>query len=219
MSNEVRGFIALTGGTAGALDAIADADLTDQDYAFGVVAGVQHCYWYDDDSGVAENSPYVIAPDDVGEGDGRWILSGFQPAFSHVIVEATGGQTITSGSPITIQYNSEIKDLLGEFNTGTYTFTAIYAGYYLVTATILSDVENWGAGSSLILTAVPSVATPIAGVRPLQPTVDSKQASGFVSGGIYLTASETLHITVYSTNSGSIDLATSSNRLDIHRIA
>ena len=68
------GFIALTGGGQGALDKIDGADLDDQDFAMGVVSGVVHQYWLDIDSGAAENSPYVIAPD-TNAGDKRWILA------------------------------------------------------------------------------------------------------------------------------------------------
>jgi len=70
----IYGFIALTGGAQGALDAIDGAALDDQDMAIGVVAGVVHQYWLDIDSGAAENSPYVIAPD-TNAGDKRWILT------------------------------------------------------------------------------------------------------------------------------------------------
>jgi len=70
----VYGFIALTGGGQGALDAIDGADLKDQDYAFGPVAGTVHQYWLDVDSGLAESPPDIIAPD-TNAGDKRWILA------------------------------------------------------------------------------------------------------------------------------------------------
>lgn len=70
----VYGFIALTGGGQGALDAIDGADLDDQDFATGVVAGIVYQYWLDEDSGLDESSPNIIAPN-ANAGDKRWILS------------------------------------------------------------------------------------------------------------------------------------------------
>ncbi len=66
--------IALTGGAAGALDAIDGTDLANQDVAIVVVQGdkVYH-YVLDADSGMAENSPSCIAPDH-NAGTKRWIL-------------------------------------------------------------------------------------------------------------------------------------------------
>jgi len=68
------GFIALTGGGQGALDAIDGTDLDDQDLATGVVDGKALQYWLDIDSGLAEDPPNVIAPD-TNAGDKRWILA------------------------------------------------------------------------------------------------------------------------------------------------
>jgi len=64
-------FQALTGGAAGALDAISHTVLTDKDMAIGDDGTASYVYWYDDDSVLAEDSPNVIAPD---SGTGRWIL-------------------------------------------------------------------------------------------------------------------------------------------------
>jgi len=65
-------FQALTGGAAGALDAISHTVLTDKDMAIGDDGAAQgFLYEYDADSVLAEDSPGVIAPD---SGTGRWIL-------------------------------------------------------------------------------------------------------------------------------------------------
>jgi len=85
---KIYGATALTGGAAGALDAIADASLADKDCAVVFVqSGSVYHYVYKADSTAAESSPTVITPDDVS-GDGRWLLepyyiaSGtYEPAF------------------------------------------------------------------------------------------------------------------------------------------
>jgi hypothetical protein len=63
----------LTGGLAGDLDSVDGALLLDGDFAFVTEAGILYVYNLDDDSGVAESSPTVIAPD-VNPGTKRWLL-------------------------------------------------------------------------------------------------------------------------------------------------
>jgi hypothetical protein len=74
MAKNIYGRYALTGGAAGALDEIDGAGLADKDMAIVFVqdAGV-YCYILDADSGAAEASPGIIAPD-TNAGDKRWIL-------------------------------------------------------------------------------------------------------------------------------------------------
>lgn len=65
----------LIGGGADALDAIDGDDLTDKDVGYVAIVGTALFYQYtlDDDSGAAEDSPDVIAPD-TNPGNKRWIL-------------------------------------------------------------------------------------------------------------------------------------------------
>ena len=73
MSNMVYGATALTGGTAGALDAIDGAILVDKDMAIAITGGYTYAYLLNATSGAAESSPDVITPD-TNPGDKRWIL-------------------------------------------------------------------------------------------------------------------------------------------------
>ncbi len=73
MANNIYGFIALTGGAAGALDKIDGAALADKDMAYGCLGGCYYAYALDTDSGAAESSPDVITPD-TNAGTKRWIL-------------------------------------------------------------------------------------------------------------------------------------------------
>lgn len=81
MASRIFGFIALTGGGTGALDAIDGDLLSDKDVAFGVVDGVTRTYYLDADSGASESSPAIIAPN-TNAGDKRWILSDAGDDFS-----------------------------------------------------------------------------------------------------------------------------------------
>jgi hypothetical protein len=76
MANNIYGAIALTGGAAGALDAIDGTDLADKDMAMTLVQGDKaYLYVLDADSGASESSPSVISPD-ANAGTKRWILHG-----------------------------------------------------------------------------------------------------------------------------------------------
>lgn len=72
MATKVIYRFALTGGGT-ALDGLDGGSISDGDVAFVFAANTSYQYKYDDDSGVAESSPEIIAPDS-GTTDGRWIL-------------------------------------------------------------------------------------------------------------------------------------------------
>ena len=68
-----------TGGAAGDLDATSYIGLSTGRVA-RVVSGTLMCWYvYNSTSSTAENSPHVIAPDDIGANPGRWLLLGMGP--------------------------------------------------------------------------------------------------------------------------------------------
>jgi hypothetical protein len=73
----IYGAIALTGGGTGALDKLDGAVLSDKDCAIVVTESTIYFYFLDADSGRAEDSPSVIAPND-NPGNKRWILVGIR---------------------------------------------------------------------------------------------------------------------------------------------
>ena len=80
MAIKIRGAYGLIGGGAGALDAIDGAALVDKEIAIVVMPlGYTYVYTLDADSGAAESSPDIIAPD-ANPGNKRWILNGIVPA-------------------------------------------------------------------------------------------------------------------------------------------
>lgn len=75
MAVECKGFTAISGGGAGALDAEPNANIDDGDPAIVFVEGAGvYSYVADTASGAAESLPNVVAPDDVGGGNLRWLL-------------------------------------------------------------------------------------------------------------------------------------------------
>lgn len=88
---------ALTGGAAGALDSIDGTALQDGEVAHVWMSNVLYIYLLDADSGAAESSPAIIAPD-TNAGDKRWILqsyySGSGTLYTDHIAESTAGHGV-----------------------------------------------------------------------------------------------------------------------------
>lgn len=87
----------LTGGGAGALDKIDGSILNDWDAAIVIKLGFALFYSLDVDSGAAESSPDVIAPD-TNAGNKRWILTGISeiPAGAMKQLKNIGTTTISA---------------------------------------------------------------------------------------------------------------------------
>lgn len=88
---------ALTGGAATALDSIDGAALQDGEIAHVWISNVLYIYLLDVDSGAAESSPAIIAPD-TNPGDKRWILqsyySGSGTLYTDHIAESTAAHGV-----------------------------------------------------------------------------------------------------------------------------
>ena len=132
MANNFYGAIGLIGGGAGFLDAIDGAGLTDLDAAFVQVFNTFHAYTLDADSGAAESSPAVIAPD-TNAGTKRWILQNIHVAgineevidhdallnfvanehINHSVVDMVAGIGISGGGDITASrtFNLDFTEL------------------------------------------------------------------------------------------------------------
>ena len=89
---------ALTGGGDHALDGYDGNDLVDGDRALTITTTEVYIHLLDDDSGAAESSPAVIAPD-TNAGNKRWIL------VSKFRVSATDSTTFQINSSGTLEYN------------------------------------------------------------------------------------------------------------------
>ena len=83
---------ALTGGGATTLDGVDGAALVDGNLAFVTYGDVIYHYILDDDSGAAESSPDVIAPD-TNPGNKRWILQHINPIGVDMQILMSKGST------------------------------------------------------------------------------------------------------------------------------
>ena len=134
---------AITGGGASALDGIVDSGLLDGDFAFVTVGSAFYIFLYDDDSGLAENSPFVIAPDDVGAGSGRWILQVVTGLVNEIIQPAS--DTLTA-----IECSGTIINNYGQEAENTQTLCAAGKGLSgtVVIGTAGAGAFNLKAGAS-----------------------------------------------------------------------
>lgn len=99
--------IALTGGGLGALDKLDGAILNDKDGARVITESGVYVYFLDEDSAAAENSPFVIAPNN-NAGDKRWILQ-----------MPTANEIVGTGSPALSLTGTTELDSSGGAITGT----------------------------------------------------------------------------------------------------
>jgi len=122
------GAISLTGGAAGALDAINGADLSDKDGAVVITPTEIYHYTLDADSGAAEDPPRVIAPD-TNPGDKRWLLR--RDSAGAVFDGSRGAnQSIPQSTWTKITFTAENFDDDGVFNLADSKFIASTAGKY-----------------------------------------------------------------------------------------
>jgi hypothetical protein len=130
MANNIYPFSSLTGGVDDSyLDFFDGDDLTDGDFAFGIVSGKHHAYILDATSGASENSPYVVSPD-TNPGTKRWILVSLVQPFSNVFATRATALSIPNNEQTTMVYTTEVDDDLGEYDNTTGIFTATYTGGY-----------------------------------------------------------------------------------------
>lgn len=75
MSRKNTTAYGLTGGATGSLDSVLSTSLTDNGLALTIDTGKVYLHYYSTSSALAESSPDVIKPDNLGVGDsGRWLL-------------------------------------------------------------------------------------------------------------------------------------------------
>lgn len=103
-----RPYIGRSGGTDGCLDLEDGALLKDGDFAIVVTSQGAYVYQLDEDSGLAESDPTVIAPD-TNAGSKRWILKDAYNSvlYSHAHTGGNGAQIAygnLSETPFTTGY-------------------------------------------------------------------------------------------------------------------
>lgn len=123
-------------------------------------------------------------------------------------------QDITSGVTTIIEFNSEIHDALGEFNTTTHTFTPLYSGRYIVSVVItLSDMVD---NVSYLLTMRKNAATDISAH---QGSAGTTLQSIRLSSVTQLEAGQEITFAIFSTGTDFTVINSRDNsRIGIHRL-
>lgn len=128
------GATSLTGGGAGALDAIDGADLSDGDGAVVIKDGMHHVYHLDASSGATEAVPKVIAPDN-NPGTKRWVLAnGTQARLS-----LGADQAIATATWTKVDFSVADYDERGEHVPASDRLVLDEAGYYRLTWALVLD--------------------------------------------------------------------------------
>jgi hypothetical protein len=145
MANNFFGAIGLTGGGAGALDAIDGAIIADGDAALVIDSTNDKTYFYtlNSSSGAAESSPTVISPDS-NAGTKRWILTSINMVVSgslNATVDRLTANDMTLSAGAQIIYTSPTSD---ETGTGVQIAQTVDANTYGVASLlVLSADGNW----------------------------------------------------------------------------
>ena len=172
---------ARTGGTAAALDGIAVAGLVDGDFAFVYVSGLIYFYIYDDDIGGTESDPTIIAPDDVGAGNGRWVLQtvygsydiggyyGGVPTDELVMVAWPLPRAVTFPAGLTLSKvvastAATAEAVVSLKKNGTEFGTATFAAAGTVATLAAASATSFAAGDILTIVAPATADATLAGI-------------------------------------------------------
>lgn len=142
----------------------------------------------------------------------RW----FFERLSNVSVYLNHGQVSPSGVPTTIEFDAVTYDNLSEFNTDTYTFTALNAGFYLVKVCI--DI-NPGASSGVFTVNILTTGATVVGViYHYAITGLSESIVGFVD--VELAAGATIYVSIDNGSANNANISTGATKtfMEITRI-
>ena len=150
-------------------------------------------------------------------GQGVGGLPIFEPV-SRVRVTKNNAQSIPNASATIVQYDDEVFDNLGEFTS--YEFTALKAGYYFITASLVSAIveynfdEYWQISiyKNGVLYSHGFVYFTASLTRPSKSTINDI---------IYLAATDYIDIRCYQTQGAAVNTSTiaADNYFAVHRLS
>ena len=184
------GATSLIGSGTGAVDAIASAGLATGDAVYAVTSTTIYTLRYDSTSASAESSPDVIAPDDIGGGNGRWLLVEHRTATEDVtgIVElATDAETVTGTAtdrvttPANITARLAAPGAIGGTTPAAGNFTTLGASGNVTPDTLTANREVLSDGSKNLIsptaTTVTTTYTPHSQLTsPSSPTTQPRRS-------------------------------------------
>lgn len=140
---------------------------------------------------------------------------------SRVAAYRSTAQSIPNATWTTVIFTAEEFDNLSEYNTSTGVFTANAAGYYLVSARVLSTSRTWAIGEEWICSIYKNSSYEVHGTRWHAHAAHSDYADSQVAAVVYLAASDTIAIRVRHTQGAAINTHADADymRLNIHRLS
>jgi len=132
----------------------------------------------------------------------NWVAIGDTTKARVRAYRVTSNQSIPDDTATVIEWNAESYDVGGDFNTGTYTFTAPRTGYYAVSATILQGV---GAVADRVVLSIIKNTTTMA--NKLDYSDNAGNDSYNIDDVVSCAANDTITIKVLQDSGGARDLA------------
>ncbi len=138
---------------------------------------------------------------------------------SRVRVTKNDAQSIPDSTATIVQYDDEDFDNLNEF--ASYKFTAQKAGYYLVTASLLSATVTWAESEYWQITLYKNGVAKTSGVKGISPEGDLLAKHSVLNDIIYLAATDYIDIRCYQIQGNAVNTATSAteNFFAVHRLS
>jgi len=157
-------------------------------------------------------SNWIWATTDVYKASGGGIAL---PEMSAVAVYRSSTQNIAQATATTVEYDTELYDSLGEFDSTTdHDFTATYAGKYLVCATV-----GWAVAADQDQREIRILVNGTNIRETVHTSADTHSESSHVSAAVDLAASDVLKIQVYLiTNADAIWAGQAVSFLTINRL-
>ena len=119
------------------------------------------------------------------------------PRQSHVYAYLSSNQTIANATTATIVFDTEVTDMLGEYDNATGIFTAKYSGVYHISSTI-----DWLSLNSSISYIVIIYANGAEVQRVTHNTGTASEITKTSTGSFYVSAGQTIYIRVYQGSGG-----------------
>ncbi len=131
-------------------------------------------------------------------------------------------QSIPNAAWTIVQYNTEMFDNLNEYDNATnYRFTATAAGYYSVSASLLSANAAWDAGESWLLSLYKNGVQYNNGVYSQSGIAVTAHKHSLVNDTIYLAVNDYIDMRGYHNQGAAVNTHTDAayNYFSVHRLS
>ena len=122
---------------------------------------------------------------------------------SHVRATSASGQSIPNNTPTTVVFGTEVYDTMSEYNPATGIFTALEAGYYLISGAMVLTADAPTAGDRLSISIYLNGSISCVGQLNIANSTTSQSLNSKVSATLHLAANDQVTL-----NAAQVDAAT-----------